>query len=227
MGTGNSAMDTGITAMDTGITAMGKGITAMDSFFERMEPWRKSEGSLHLYVLPAEDERELFFNVQQSLAGIENLPLMPAAYLHATLLRLAQFDEDVSQKEYSRLGREIDEFCATLEPFDLDFGPPVADDVALCCWATATPAWEQLTQGCRATVERAWGVEPFASPAVPHVSLAYAKGMVNGDLVAATLEGVASPGRIRVDKVHLVSVTARPERGTFDFTELANWDLGS
>lgn len=199
----------------------------MDSFFERMDPWRKPEGSLHLYVLPNDDEREILFEVQQSLIGVDELPMMPAGYLHATVLRLAQFDEDVSQKEYSRLGETMDEFCATLHPFDLHFGRPLPDDVALSCWAPSTAAWEQLLGGCRATVAGTWGMEPFAAPVGPHVSLGYAKGRVDDALLAEKLEGVCGPGPLHVAKLHLVSVTVRPELGTFDFIQLANWDLGS
>ena len=57
------------------------------------------------------------------------------------------------------------------------------------------------------------------------MSLAYATGPVPHDLLAERLAGLDPLGTIRVDRLHLVSVTVRPERGTFDFTSLANWDL--
>ena len=48
---------------------------------------------------------------------------------------------------------------------------------------------------------------------------------MDDDLVAPRLDGAAEIGPTRIDRVHLVSVTVRPERGTFDWIELANIDL--
>ncbi len=199
----------------------------MKSFFESMEPWRRPEGSLHLYVLPSEEDRDRFSTAQEPLAGLDNLPLMPASYLHGTVSQLAQYDEDVSQAQYTVLGEALAATCAGLRPFDLDFGAPQADDGAVGCWASVSQDWDRLVQGCRRTVGEAWGLEAPAPPAAPHVTLAYATGPVDRDDVATRLADAGRIGIVRVDRLHLVSVTVRPERGTFDFTELANWDLGT
>lgn len=198
----------------------------MKSFFDNMEPWRKPEGSLHLYVLPLDQDRDRFASAQEALTGIDDLPLMPASYLHCTVARLAQFDEDVTQADYTRLGDALQELCAGLNPFKLDFGPPQADDDAVGCWASVSKDWDALVEGCRRTVITAWGTEPPSPPVAPHLSLAYAKASVDSDLVAARLAEAQALGAVRVRTLHLVSVTVRPQRGTFDFTELANWDLG-
>lgn len=199
----------------------------MESFFETMEPWRKPEGSLHLYVLPGEEDKDRFVEAQESLAGIDDLPLMPSSYLHCTVARLAQFDEDVTQAEYTRLGDALQELCSGLRSFTLHFGPPQADDVAVGCWASASDDWDRLVEGCRRTVAETWGSDAPAPPAAPHLSLAYSNGSADDTLVATRLAEAQPLGAVRVQKLHLVSVTVRPERGTFDFTELANWDLGS
>ncbi len=199
----------------------------MKSFFDAMEPWRKSEGSLHLYVLPDEEESERFVAAQEALAGIANLPLMPAPYLHCTVQRLAQFDEDISQSEFSRLGDALGKVCAELPPFALDLKAPRADETAVVCWGDRSQDWNRLVQGCLQTVTETWGGETPAPPSGPHVSLAYANGPVDRDLVGAQLANVEPPGTLHARTLHLVSVTVRPARGTFDFTELANWDLGS
>ncbi|MDO5735711.1 MAG: hypothetical protein Q4P15_04495 [Propionibacteriaceae bacterium] len=197
----------------------------MESFFARMEPWRKPEGSLHLYVLPGEDETERFTAAQSTLTDIEHLPLMPEAYLHCTVQRLAQFDDEVSQSQYTRLGEALEAFCSGMPAFDLQFRSPQADDVAVACWAADSPAWDALVSGCRDVVTDTWGVAPPAPPASPHLSLAYAKGAVPHDLVESRVADVTPLGTVHVSRLHLVSVTVRPERGTFDFTSLANWDL--
>ncbi|MGO1385045.1 MAG: 2'-5' RNA ligase family protein [Arachnia sp.] len=199
----------------------------MKNFFSRMEPWRKPEGSLHLYALPDEDERERLFTVQEALSGIDGLPLMPPAYLHCTVTRLAQFDEDVTQVQYTQLGDALQELCTQLSPFSLDFGAPRAGEDAVGCWAAESRSWDALVEGCRRTVFATWGLEPHAPPVAPHLSLAYARASVDTDLVTARLTAAQPLGAVRVQTLHLVSVTVRPERGTFDFTELANWDLGS
>ncbi len=198
----------------------------MKSFFASMEPWRKPEGSLHLYALPGEEDARRFVEAQEAVAGIDNLPLMPASYLHCTVVRLAQFDEDVTQAEYTQLGDALQELCSGLRSVTLDFGPPQAGDDAVACWASASGDWDALVEGCRRTVAATWGTEPLAPPVAPHLSLAYANASVDNDLVVVRLAGAQPLGAVQVRTLHLVSVTVRPERGTFDFTELANWDLG-
>lgn len=197
----------------------------MENFFARMEPWRKLEGALHLYVLPSDDDAERFQSVQDALEGLQHLPLMPTPYLHATLQRLSQFDDEVAQADFTRLGDALAEVCSELPAFDLDFGRFRAGDVAVESWASPSKDWDSLLAGCRQCVTDVWGSAPPAPPAGPHLSLAYATGPVDDDMVTARLAAVEPLGTLRVSTLHLVSVTARPERGTFDFTALANWDL--
>lgn len=199
----------------------------MESFFEAMTRWRKPEGALHLYVLPNEEALDRFVDIGEVLAGIEHLPLMPASYLHGTVTRLGHHDEDITQARYTLLGDALQSFCSDLGPFTLTFGPPGIHGNAVVCTASPSREWNELVAGCRRTVSQSWGGELPAPPAVPHLSLAYAKGNVDDAQVSARLADVAPLGEMRVATLHLVSVTARAERGTFDFTELANWDLGS
>lgn len=202
----------------------GDGV-AMESFFERMEPWRKPEGSLHLYIVFSDDELERFAPARQALASIDHLPLMPEPYLHATVQRLTQFDDEVSQPDLSALGSAMEDLCSGLAPFTLEFGRPEVGDVAVVSYASPSSEWDELVQGCRSVVTDVWGTPPPSAPAGPHLSLAYANGAVADHVVADRLAGVGPLGSVRVATVHLVSVTMRPERGTFDFTSLANWDI--
>lgn len=197
----------------------------MENFFASMEPWRKPEGALHLYVLPSDDDIERFTAARDALSGIEHLPLMPAPYLHCTVQRLAQFDDEVTQPDLTRLGTILDETCATLPAFTLNLGPVRAGTLAMECWAAPSQEWDALVTASRSSVTQAWGTPPPAAPAGPHLSLGYATGPVPHDLVSDRLAGLEPLGALRVDTLHLVSVTVRPERGTFDFTSLANWDL--
>ncbi|RMB62327.1 2'-5' RNA ligase family protein [Tessaracoccus antarcticus] len=197
----------------------------MESFFARMEPWRKPEGALHLYVLPGDDTIDRFAAAQRSIDGVEHLPLMPEAYLHCTLQRLAEFDDEVAQQDFTRLGDCLGAALSGLPSFDLTFGGPRAGEVAVEVSAASSPEWDGLVTSSRRAIVEAWGHEPPAPPAAPHLSLAYATGSVGHEKVASLLADVEPIGAMRVGAVHLVSVTVRPERGTFDFTSLANWDL--
>lgn len=197
----------------------------MENFFARMEPWRKPEGALHLYVLPTDDEAERYESARDALTGVEHLPLMPVPYLHCTLQRLAQFDDEVTQADFSRLGAVLDSACADIAAFSLELGPARAGEVAVESWATPSQEWDAMVEACRSSVTKAWGTSPPAAPAGPHLSLGYATGPVPRGLVADRLAGHGPLGTLRVDTLHLVSVTVRPERGTFDFLSLANWEL--
>ena len=197
----------------------------MDSFFARMQPWRKPEGSLHLYVLPGDDISDRFVEAQASIAGIERLPLMPGPYLHCTLQRLAEFDDEVAQQDFTRLGDALGAALSEVSAFDLIFGRPEPGEVAVEVWAEPSQAWDALLETSRRAVTQAWASALPAPPVAPHLSLAYATGAVDHAEVAARLADTEPMGVMRVGALHLVSVTVRPERGTFDFTSLANWDL--
>lgn len=199
----------------------------MENFFERMEPWRKPEGALHLYVLPHGEELDRFVAAQATLADIANLPLMPGPYLHCTVLRLAQFDDEVTQADLTALGTALESLCSGLPSFDLEFGTPSAGETAVVVTASDSRDWKHLVGSCREVVSGTWGTVPPTPPAVPHLSLAYAQGPVPDALLAERLAEVEPLGTIHVRSLHLVSVTVRPERGTFDFTSLATWDLAS
>ncbi len=197
----------------------------MENFFASMEPWRKPEGALHLYALPSDDEAEQFEHARAAITGVQNLPLMPVPYLHCTVQRLSQFDDEVTQVDLTRLGDVLSTACSVLPAFDLHLGQVSAGRQAVVCAADPSQDWDALVAACRTSATQAWGGEPPRPPAGPHMSLAYATGPVSHDLIAERLAGLDPLGTIRVDRLHLVSVTVRPERGTFDFTSLANWDL--
>lgn len=199
----------------------------VDDFFKQMAPWRRSSGALHLYVLPHESDLDRFARLQARMRGIEQLPLMPRPYLHCTLQRLAQFDDEVSQQQLSGLGATLTATLEAVPAFTLDFGPPQVFARQVACDAAPHPAWDALLRDVRAALGLALGDEPGLPepPACPHLTLAYATGAVRDDVVLQALGDAPAVGPVLVDAVHLVSVTVRPEVGVFDFTHLANWDL--
>lgn len=199
----------------------------MENFFARKEEWRNAEGALHLYVLPTGDELlDRLAGIRGRLEGAAlHLPTMPETYLHLTVQRLAHFDDEVSQAELSRLGAALTEGLASVPPFSLELQAPAVTADSVVCHAEATDEWRTLVDTVR-TVLQDWGGAALPDPpAAPHLTVAYATGTVDDEVVAARLAECEAPGAIVVDEVHLVSVTERPEVGIFDFTTYASWSL--
>ncbi|MCC2592415.1 2'-5' RNA ligase family protein [Tessaracoccus sp. OS52] len=197
----------------------------MRDFFGQMDPWKRDDGALHLYVLPDDEAIDRVAATQRLLAGMDELPPMPAPYLHATVQRLAQFDDELTQVELSRLGDALTAALRDVPTFELEFGDPRVEESAVVCHAEANEGWDRLLAAVVTGLGDALPGELPEPPRGPHVSLAYAKGDVSDDEVTARLAEAPRVGTLRVDAVHLVSVTVRPEVGIFDFTHLASWDL--
>lgn len=196
----------------------------MRSFFDYMPPWVRNEGSLHVYALPDDRARDRLAEESLRLDGIVGLPRMPEPWLHLTVSRLSQFD-DLSHAELTRLAEALGREVEGLGAFDVALGAPAAGAHTVGCSAPSSPQWEALVSGVRRAASDTFGGELPPPPHAPHASLAYATGDVDDTLVASRLVGAAEIGLVRIDRVHLVSVTVRPELGTFDWIELANVDL--
>ena len=196
----------------------------MRSFFDYMPPWVRNEGSLHVYALPDDRARHRLAEESLRLDGIVGLPRMPEPWLHLTVSRLSQFD-DLSHAELTRLAEALGREVEGLGAFDVALGAPAAGAHTVGCSAPSSPQWEALVSGVRRAASDTFGGELPPPPHAPHASLAYATGDVDDTLVASRLVGAAEIGLVRIDRVHLVSVTVRPDLGTFDWIELANVDL--
>ena len=196
----------------------------MRSFFDYMPPWVRNEGSLHVYALPDDRARDRLAEESLRLDGIVGLPRMPEPWLHLTVSRLSQFD-DLSHAELTRLAEALGREVEGLGAFDVALGAPAAGEHTVGCSAPSSPRWEALVSGARRAASDTFGGELPPPPHAPHASLAYATGDVDDTLVASRLVGAAEIGLVRIDRVHLVSVTVRPDLGTFDWIELANVDL--
>ena len=196
----------------------------MRSFFDYMPPWVRNEGSLHVYALPDDRARDRLAEESLRLDGIVGLPRMPEPWLHLTVSRLSQFD-DLSHAELTRLAEALGREVEGLGAFDVALGAPAAGAHTVGCSAPSSPQWEALVSGVRRAASDTFGGELPPPPHAPHASLAYATGDVDDTLVASRLVGAAEIGLVRIDRVHLVSVTVRPDLGTFDWIELVNVDL--
>lgn len=196
----------------------------MESFFDATTIWDRLDGSLHVYVVPDEDVTDRLADLQARLDGVPDLPVMPRAWLHFTVNRLAQYDE-IGNREITRLADALTLELAGVPAFDLRVGPPQVHERAVECVGESTPGWEALVDGVRRAALGTFGGTMPDRPYAPHVTLAYATGDVPDREIRARLEGAPEVGTMRVETAHLMSVTMRPELGWFDFVELANWSL--
>ncbi|MBK7820929.1 MAG: hypothetical protein IPJ61_07560 [Tessaracoccus sp.] len=196
----------------------------MRSFFDHMTPWLRNEGSLHVYALPDDRVRERLVEASLLIDGVVGLPRMPESWLHMTVSRLAQFD-DLPAAELTRLAAALGREVEGIGAFDIDFSAPWVSTDTVGCSGPSVPQWEALVSGVRRAASDSLGGELPAPPRTPHTSLAYAIQDIDDGPVLARLEGAPQVGPMRIDRVHLVSVTVRPEVGTFDWIELANIEL--
>lgn len=195
----------------------------MRSFFDHMTPWPRHVGALHLYALPDDAVGDRLEAISQALGDVAHLPRMPRPWLHLTVSRLAQFD-DLSQRELTALADALTTELDAVSAFPLDLGAARATVDSVTCAAEPTPAWQGLVGAVRAAVASVYPDDaPPTAPEAPHISLAYATGGADDAEISRRLEGLPPVGEMMVNRVHLVSVTVRPELGTFDWIELANW----
>ena len=199
----------------------------MRNYFADVERWPEGAGALHLYVLPGESPlSERLADAQERIEGIDGLPLQPQPYLHLTLQRLAQFDDQVAQRQLSDLGAALDDALSGTAPFNLTFDLPNVTDRTVECTAHPSREWDELVATVREALRATFGPELPAPPHAPHLSLAYATGEADDVLVAERLARSAPLGGFTVTDVHLVSVTMHPKVGVYSFTTLASWPLG-
>lgn len=196
----------------------------MQNFFTEVEDWPRLEGALHLYALPTPEFAERAADAATPLAGIENLPLMPASYFHFTIQRLAQFDDLLSAAQLSELGARLNQVAESTQAFELRFGPLTTTGNSVVAWAEPSQAWDQLADVIRDALTATTSEPLPQGPPGPHLTLAYATGEVSDSQTRELLSADAL-GPCPVAGFSLVSVTVRPELGIFDFITLADWQL--
>lgn len=196
----------------------------MRSFFESMTPWPRNDGALHVYALPDDAVADRLEELSTRLDGVAGLPRMPRTWLHLTVRQLSQFD-DLGQAELTRLCDELGLALSGLARFELTMGAPTAHETTVNCEVEPSQPWDALVGAVRSAATSFAGDPLHPDPYGPHVTLAYATGEVDDREVRERLADAPAVGQVPIRQVHLVSVTVRPEIGTFDWTELANWEL--
>ncbi len=182
-------------------------------------------GSLQLIAtLPAETVDRLDSLLPQ-LAS-KHLRAMPLGYLHLPLQRLGDFDSDLTQADYTALGTALNQAYADRQAFSLAFSQPQLVDVGVAVTAEATPEWHNLIAATRRALTQTRKTPLPEAAGSPRIMLLHAIGEIDEAAAAAALQASPALGPVTVAEVALVSMSARPELGTFDYHILANFKLG-
>jgi 2'-5' RNA ligase len=120
---------------------------------------------------------DLVARLQDGLAGVEGLDLIPQRWLHLTMQGLG-FTDEVAADDVDAIVRAATKSLAAVPAFDLTLGPIEADDEAtgllVCPW-TAVAA---VRDGIREAIADVWDEVPENPEFHPHVSIAYSNADV-------------------------------------------------
>ncbi len=187
--------------------------------------WKKPIGSLQLIATLANETVDRLASLPLRSAPPKHLPAMPLSYLHLPVQQLGDFDTDLAQPDYTALGTALNQAYDGVAAFSLHFTQPQLVDIGVAVVAAATPEWQQLVAASRQALHQSRTAPLPEAAAQPGIMLHHAIGAIDETATAATLQDCAELGPVEVTEVALVSMSARPELGTFDYHVLANFEL--
>lgn len=210
----------------------------MKRFFgQPMTLWPSMRNRLHVYLLPDEELRAALVARQKALEGFDYCSVQPAAFLHATVQQFAVTTEQVTPEQLEAFTRQLAQFAADFQPFDIPLTAPVADDWSLGVRGLPSAEWHHLVDGVRTVAAETINIdhEMPKAPFGPHLSLGYgvadgsseqiqlASDSLNGSRGLNTLnDSDALAGSelplLRVSELHLLAVHQDVEAGIF------HWD---
>ncbi|WP_353651075.1 2'-5' RNA ligase family protein [Nakamurella sp. A5-74] len=211
----------------------------MRSIFEPLRTsWESLLGSVHVYALPGWD-RTVVAPWQDAIAATEVCKVQPLEFLHATIARTPLFLPAAQRMPKSSqdgtraaLPQELAHFSAALDhiagarpAFEVPLGRPEIMTTAVCAAGEQTQQWQTLVTEVRAAISQAFPDRPTPpGPFGPHVSLGYAR-LAADDAPLCAAYGVlaATPwsATLRVGALHLLSVDANEDAGTFTWSTLS------
>ena len=200
----------------------------MKSIFARMTwPWQR--GSLHVYALPDPALRAALVPFHEPIEAVSFCAVQPPEFLHATVTRFPWFLADPTVPPVERVTAAVAEVVTAMTPFTVELGRPEITEYGVVVDAPAVSAWDGLVDGVRAVATALDPGRPLPNrPYRPHVSVGYGVADGDGELLQGRLDAIpaATPFRMHVAEVHLLSVHQEPERGIFSWDPIAVLPLG-
>lgn len=133
---------------------------------------------------------ELVGQLQERLADVEGLDLIPHRWLHLTMQGLG-FTDEVSDDDVEAITRTAAERLAAVPAFELTLGPIQADDEATGLLVRPWDAVNAVRDGIRSGIAEVWDEVPENPEFHPHVSIAYS----NADVPTGPLRERVAPLR--------------------------------
>ena len=197
----------------------------MRSIFEPLRSdWDSLTGSVHVYALPGWDS-SVVQPWQDAIDRTGVCVVQPVPFLHATVQRTPVFLPTPRPGALDRLATALTGITAGRSAFTVPLRRPEVLSTAVCATGDPTPDWHSLLVEVRAASAAAFPGRPTpAGPHAPHVSLGYARQAADdAPLTAAfaALEDEPWTGSLTVDALHLLSVDANEQAGTFTWTSLS------
>lgn len=201
----------------------------MRSIFEPLRSsWDSLTGSVHVYALPGWDAAVVQpWHDAISRTGV--CVVQPVPFLHATVQRTPVFLPTPRPGALDRFATALTAIARGRAAFAVPLRRPEVMSTAVCTTGDPTPEWDALVGEVRAASAAAFlGRTTPAGPHAPHVSLGYARQQADdAPLTAAfaALDAMPWTGTLQVDALHLLSVGANEDAGTFTWSTLSEHPL--
>ncbi len=184
--------------------------------------WRRSDGSLHLYLVPDDEQRRELASVQDRLPWPAYHARQPAEFLHATLLRLPWYVPELEATELESIRRAVTLALRDTPPCTLDFDALELGDYGVVMTAPSVAGWRRLIDALEqglapGAVRELPAGAGFTHPCGPHVSLSYGREEAMDADLARTVSRLSVRQRWNVQQAELVAVSMHRERGTFSW----------
>lgn len=197
----------------------------MRSIFEPLRTsWDSLAGSVHVYALPGWDAAVVQpWHDAISRTGV--CVVQPVPFLHATVQRTPVFLPTPRPGALDRFATALTSIARGRAAFAVPLRRPAVMSTAVCATGDRTPEWHAIVTEIRAASAAAFPGRPMpAGPHAPHVSLGYARAEADDAPLAsafAALDNVPWTGSLAVGALHLLSVDADEDAGTFTWTSLS------
>lgn len=195
--------------------------------------WRRDDGSLHLYVVPDVAQRAELAGLQDRLSWPRGQARQPAEFLHATVLRLPWFRDELSPQELASIQHTVGRAAAGVPAFELDFDTLDLLEFGVVVSASPTPGWDLLVntleeslrarEGNKDAAQSLWMGRPFG----PHASLSYGREDAPDGELTGVVNTLSVRQRWAVRRVELLSVSMHKGEGTFSWVPISSHELAT
>jgi len=191
--------------------------------------WPAGWTKLHVYFVPDPIEvRPLVDAYREVLDRVDFLTRQPDEWLHSTMMVVDDVPaREVTAGQRAELAERLRRKMAETPAFTVACGPAVVQRSSVCVKLVPDQGFSEVIDGVKAVAGAMFGHGAVQySNGRPHITLAYATGDGDSDVLQASLRGVADVRAVlTVNGVHLVDVVVDIDLVQFRWEELAELRL--